>query len=524
MKISYCFLTFLFSIHLAVFSQNTYNSPVGKIQWGKSFKSLRKVNKIIGTDGTNYYTLDDRKINKLDNNLSITISNRIDFQAEKKYRHFSFEDIILTKKKIYLFTSFYDLKTKQIIINKHICDKESLMIDENVDPIGSFTGIKSQVKEGFSIIASPDSSKFLFYKNLSTEKKLDNEQFYAIVLNASFEKLWDKEISIPYSSKLFDIESFNLDNQGNIHILGINFFEKIKDKVNGLPNYAYHILSYSEKGSKEQEYKVTFKDKFITDMNIAINPFGNIIGVGLYSEKGTSSIRGSFYIKINTISKKIVIEKICPFENNILEKYIKPKKLLKGKNEILNYALDHIHIHTNGSISFTAEQYYQTEETYSQINPNGGVITYTSTKYHFNDILIFHHSLSGELEWTSVLKKRQRTSDDYGFYSSYSLAVKDNELYIIFNDNSKNHLLDKGTREYTYTRSKKTSCISVAVVSPKGKINYYQLFDGKEVDIYTAPSACKQLKNNEMLLMGFRSKRGRFVKWNIKSPKEKSNF
>lgn len=525
MKAKHFFFSFLFLVVVTVFSQNTYNSSVGKIQWGKTFKQAHKASKIIGNDGSYYYTLQDRRVNKLDNNLSLFLSKKIYFTAEKKNRNFSFEDIILSKNIIYLFTSHYDLKTKTVLIHTHTLNKETLILNENPKKIGEFKGTKAQVRTGFSIISSPDSSKFLLYKNLSTERKSDNEHFYAIVLDSKFQKIWSKEITIPYSSKLFDIEGFKIDNQGNAHIVGINFFEKVKEKVKGLPNYAYHILSYTQQGKKQQDYQVTFKDKFITDMNIAVNPYGNIIGVGLYSDKGTNSIRGSFYIKVNATSQKVVIQKLCPFKKEILEEYIKPKKLLKGKNEILHYALDHIYIHTDGSISFTAEQYYKTQQTYSQINPNGGVVTYTTTHYHFNDILIFHHSLSGEQQWTSILKKQQRTSDDYGFYSSYALAVKNDLLYFVFNDNSKNHLPNEEEREYTYTRSKRNSCVSVATISKQGKINYHQLFDTKEVDTYTAPTVCKQLKNNEMLLIGFRGKKRRFAKWTITSPKKKkSNF
>lgn len=522
MKAKWLLFNLLFLTVSIVFSQNTYNSAVGKIQWGKTFKQARKTSKIIGTDGTYYYTLQDRRINKLDNNLSLFSSGKINFKTEKKNRHFAFHNIILSKSNIYLFTSHYDFDTKKVIINTHTLNKKSLTLYENSTQIGTFQGTKGQVKTGFSIIASPDSSKFLLCQNLSTERKADNEHFYAIVLDSKFQPLWSKEITIPYSSKLFDIESFKVDNQGNVHIVGINFFEKVKEKVKGLPNYAYHILSYTQQGKTQKDYQVTFQEKFITDMNIAVNPYGNIIGVGLYSDKGTSSIRGSFYVKINAISKKVVIQKLYPFKKDILEKYIKPKKLLKGKNEILHYALNHIYIHTNGSISFTAEQYYKTQETYSQINPNGGVITYTSTNYHFNDILIFHHSLSGEQKWTSILEKEQRTSNDYGFYSSYTLAVKNDVLYLVFNDNSKNYLPNE-ERQYIYTRSKRNSCVSVATVSLQGKINYYQLFDTKEVDTYTAPSICKQLKNHEMLLIGFRGKKRRFAKWTITTPRNKNS-
>ena len=42
-------------------------------------------------------------------------------------------------------------------------------------------------------------------------------------------QIWDKKVELPYQDQLFEIEGYQIDNQGNVHLLGILFNEKKKE-------------------------------------------------------------------------------------------------------------------------------------------------------------------------------------------------------------------------------------------------------------------------------------------------------
>ena len=102
-------------------------------------------------------------------------------------------------------------------------------------------------------------------------------------------QLWEKKIELPYQDKLFGIQDFKIDNEGNVHLLGILYDEVVKYKRQGKPNYEYQILSYYNEGKEFKKYPVQVDGKFLTDMKIAVGTNDNIICAGFYSNVGIAN-------------------------------------------------------------------------------------------------------------------------------------------------------------------------------------------------------------------------------------------
>jgi hypothetical protein len=64
-------------------------------------------------------------------------------------------------------------------------------------------------------------------------------------------------------------------------------------------NYKYVILSYKNEGKDFKEYELAIEDKFITDVRVAALPNGDLACAGFYSDKGTFSIKGSCFLRVN---------------------------------------------------------------------------------------------------------------------------------------------------------------------------------------------------------------------------------
>ncbi|MCP4522023.1 MAG: hypothetical protein GY827_10095 [Cytophagales bacterium] len=508
-------LSLLVFFSISGFSQLVSDTHLGKVYWGKEFKQARTgFSQLLGEDKKHFYTINNwEEIVVLDTNLNFVSAHPIQFSDAKKLRYFELEKVLFLNKEIIFITSGYNFRNKEIVIQKHTLSTSALHKKATSSRISSFKADKKQAKlNQLYVEVSQDSTHYLLYHNLSTEKKEDNESFFAIITNSSLQKKWDKQIEVPYSSKLFTIEQIKLDNKGGLHILGINFFGKVKTKVKGKPNYHYRILSYTAQG--EKDFEIALEDKFITDMNIISNAYGNLIGVGLYSSEGTSSIKGSFYLKINHRSQKIVIHKIFPFGYDILQNYLSEQKIATG-GEIMLYNLDQIILHKDGGLSFSAEQHYRNQKVYSQLNPSGGAINYTVDFFHHNDVLVFRHDISGELLWTSLLKKTQATSNDGGYYSSYQLLPQKDKLYLLFNDHPDNYLPveeEEEERSFVFHNEPGATCLSVASIDTKGNIHYKKLLNHHEIGLNISPASIQQFDDNQILLVGVKRRKQRFGK------------
>jgi hypothetical protein len=101
----------------------------------------------------------------------------------------------------------------------------------------------------------------------------------------------------------------------------------------------------------------------------------------------------------------------------------------------------------------------------------------------------------GSVDWTNVLRKKQISEDDEGFFSSYSIQTMDGQLRIVYNE------------EIFY----KTN-VNEYIVNAEGKANRNFLFNAGTKDLMLAPGIAKQISGRELLIPSFRNRSIKFVK------------
>jgi hypothetical protein len=335
--------------------------------------------------------------------------------------------------------------------------------------------------------------------------------------------LWEKEIRLPYKEDLFEVTDYEVDNFGNVHLLGIIFKEKRKEKRKGKPNYKYQVLSYRNQGDELIEYPIAISGKFLTDMQIAVNSNQDIICGGFYSVEGTFSIKGSYFLKVDGETKEIIEKSFKDFGIDFITQNMKKreekkakKKDEKGKNvELFEYDLDRIILRSDGGAVLVGEQYYVVVKTVTTFDANGRSQTRTTYKYYYNDIIVVSVLPDGSIDWTEKIPKRQATINDGGFFSSYAMSVIGNKLYFVFNDNPKN-LFYKGSGKLYNFNNSKGSLIVLVELNMEGKQTREALFSAKEAGILTRPKVCEQISSKEMVLFGQRKSTHQFVKITFK--------
>ncbi len=503
--------------------------------WGPESKADKKLtlSDIVGYDETGIYTLNKRvkksvevnsniTLEHYDNKMAKTKSFEIDLKGQAQKRKFEF--IIQLDNALYLFTSLTNPKLEKNFLYVQAINKKTLLPEQGLRKIAeiNFPATSLYYVGNFNYQLSRDSTKALIFYNLPY-KKGENESFGFHMFDKNMNQVWENNIILPYEDELFSIEDIEVDNNGNVHQLGKLYQEKRKEKRNGKPNYRYQIISHYEKGRKLVEYPVKVEGKFLTDMQIAINPEQDIICGGFYSAEGTTSIKGSYFLKIDYESKGIIAKAFQEFEIDFItqnmgerEKKKTKKKDAKGKSiELYQYVLDDIVLNKNGGAVLIGEQFLSTTRTETTTDANGFTTFSTDYLYYYYDIIVISLSPDGEIEWAKKIAKKQFSKNDGAFFSSYAHAVVKDKLYFIFNDNPKN-LFYKGEGPlYNFNRGKE-SLVVLVTIDYHGNLTKEALFSKQEVGMFTRPMVCEQISGNEMVVFGQRGKNFRFAKITFK--------
>ena len=84
-----------------------------------------------------------------------------------------------------------------------------------------------------------------FILNLPYKKK-QPERFALRVYDPTFSLIWERDISLPYNDEFFEVADQQIDNNGNVYLLGIAYQGKGRKGIkDGAVTYKYTILGLS---------------------------------------------------------------------------------------------------------------------------------------------------------------------------------------------------------------------------------------------------------------------------------------
>ena len=496
------------------------------VKWGKEFTAPRNstVADIIGYDPSGFYVLKANSgglfsssallLDRFDNNLNPAKSIELELTEEGKKAYL--EDIVHLSGKLLMFTSFPNQRTKQNTLFVQPVNKQTLIPDntkkKKLAEI-NYEGNSRRNSGSFSFRMSQDSSKVLIFYSLPYDYR-DPEKFGFLVMDKDLNVTWQKDITLPYRDDLFDVESVKVDNYGNVYILGLLFKDVRRAKRKGEANYQYKVLAYTDNGANETEYAVSLPNKFLTDMQIGIRSNKDIVCAGFYSDNGTLSIRGTFFLTVDAKTKEIKTENYKEFDIGFITQNMTERQAEKAKRreergqeqELFEYDLDKLIVRSDGGALLIGEQYFVKTVTYTSYI-NGRPSTRTVTYYYYNDIIVVNINPNGDIAWTVKVPKRQSSVNDGGFYSSYAMATNKDKIYFVFNDNPDN--LDYsgvGRVSETPTRNQ---VVTVVSVNTKGEMKR-QLLGAGAGEVIIRPKVCEQISYSQMLLFGQRRKTQQF--------------
>ncbi len=438
-------------------------------------------------------------------------ASKIDLKYKKKRT--TYEDIFMINKKLYLFTSFHNRGKRKNYLFAQLIDKEKLT------PLGKFSMIAEVDTRltdigKFRFTLSRDSSMLLVSAE-NPNRRATEESFTLHVFNSDMQLQWSKPVKLPFEDDRYRISEYRLDNNGNVYMLGIaserpSFFRFMQSTA----DYEYQILAYRGNGIDTLTYRVNLPGKFITDLTMRIDPKGHLLCTGFYSEKGTFSIKGTYFFRIDPQTRKIYHQKDQAFDYDfVTSNYSRLGKSIadwairnndtRRQPELYRYKLDELIPRSDGGALLIAEQFFIVENTYTDFN---GRIS-TDYEYNYNDVIVVNINPEGNIEWASRIPKTQVTRNDGGYYSSYSHCIAGDRIFIAFNDSPSNFTKTRRTPRSYNTYS---AVVTVAEVTQDGAVTLHNLFSNRDNDTLIRPKVGLQTARKELMLYG---ERRRQFKW-----------
>lgn len=497
-----------------------------KIKWGEELDASARtsLDDVVGYDATGIYTIKERvrsfgaastyTLEHYDNNFALVKSFDLDIKDDGFECEIS--QLLQLKGKLYIFYSYRNKKAKTNILFADEIDKKTLTLKKGKVKIGEidYSGNSHRNSGSFSVRVSRDSSKVLTFYSLPNTKG-DPEAFGFHVLDENLKSIWENNVIIPYKDGLFDIETIRVDNNANVYMLGMLYKDKRKTKRHGDPNYTYEVFAYNNNGTEEKQYTLSLEDRFITDMQIEVNN-DNLVCAGFYSNKGTYSIRGTYVLNVDLKTKEIKTRSFKEFGIDFITQNMSNREAKKAKRtdkkgdepELYDYALDRLLIGRDGSAMLIGEQYYVDAVT-STSYINGRTTTTTNYYYYYNDIVVVKIDPSGQIQWAEKIAKQQRSVNDHGFYSSYTLAIVNGKICFLFNDNPENLNYDGKGRPENYNARK--SVVVIVSFDKEGKQTKQPVFNTADAEVIVRPKVCEQISNHEVILFGQKRKKQQFA-------------
>ncbi len=497
-----------------IFAQRT--TPHANVYWGEETKEPPKsrIINVLGADANGYYAvrLQGRSGNEpyleyYNHKNKLKKSKEIDVRYKGQRRNF--KDIIFFNGKNYLLTTFTNTqkKTKYLFI-QDIDTKSFDTKETNIRKIGEVPSRVLFETGSFDYRISEDSTHLMVYHNMPY-KRNEAERFAFKVYDKQMKEVWSKEVALPFTDQLFEVKDFKVDDAGNAYLLGKLFDERVRERKGGKPNYKYLVLAYLDQGTNQKQYKISFEEKFISELTFKIAKNGDLICAGFYSDLRTSLLKGTCFFKINAANGKLYNSGVKEFDQEFLSQFMSERKAARGK-ELYSYDMRKLILRSDGGAVLVAEQYFV---RVSQNRDANGRIT-TRYYYNYNDIIVININPDGSIAWANKIPKRQVTVDDGGYFSSFAMATVRDKLYFIFNDNPANSNELDPRRILNYNG--KRSVVTLAILGAKGSYEKYSLFSNQDADVITRPKVCKQTSRNEMVIYGERRRNYRFGKVKFK--------
>lgn len=419
------------------------------VEWSPPQKQRSKTShtRVLGANSMGYYLLRSKNT---DFSREVVLERykgalTLDFSRELILGNKSrFENIVLYEGGLLLLKSSENPQTGKI-------ELLATKVDENGIAGTNWTKIDESPKKSgndqgdFTVV--PSTNKSLLVAS-HTEYGSNNQSVLVItIFNTQQQQVLTRKFDLEYNYEKLRYKELQIDDTGNV-FFSVTYTNS--DKKKGSPDRKEHVMfAYYKADDRLVRYKLNEGNYFVNEFSFGINYVKKCLTVcGLYSSSSEDFAGGTFLFNISLDSGGVFYHKYQEFDRALVAKMIGEKEATK-KPELANIQMKRLILRSDGGIILAAENVYTTQQTYTYY-VNGMPQYSYRTIYNYDDILVVSLDPDGKSEWHEVIRKKQSSLNDEGYFSSFTMIAVKDKMHFLYNDNSRgnNDVVDVSINNY----------------------------------------------------------------------------
>ncbi|MCD6366905.1 MAG: hypothetical protein J7L46_05125 [Bacteroidales bacterium] len=496
--------TVLFSLMVFVFG-SLFSQTIETIDWGvaQELQKNTQYKKVIGYDADGVYLVREDKYNH--NKLWLDYVSRLTMTVDQTNElvlpsylgnQTKYADMFYVNKKLILLSTAVDNNSNQKQLFLQYMNTNGTI--KNKPKLVGTISTSNAPEDDFKWEMTDKNQIYISYHK--TFKEYNQEPFSFKVFDSNLQEVASYNLSLPekFNARKFEIKQTAINDKGKIIMMvkAVTAGKKRSSRVKA-DQYEMLVVIYDTRKKETHDIKVALKKGKPIDGIFTFDKDGNLIVGGFYEPK-TNKIPGSFtglyYRIINPNTYKVIPAGEPKYYFSLFSKdfMLKMKAARNGETteQQFSYKLKSIETMENGSFIIIAEQQYVVERTMTDPKTKQDIVIKYNT---YGDILMAGVDKNQKFAWIKKIYKKQVSTDDHGYYSSYALVKIRNKIKIIYNDVSANLKIneEKLNKIKVLKNNLKTIGKGMAVVNSvfyDGSIIKDPLFPGKDKKNTIVPS------------------------------------
>ncbi|MFN8714556.1 MAG: hypothetical protein ACK5Z2_17035 [Bacteroidota bacterium] len=513
----------LIAFGLLTISLMSYAQQV-KIKWGEPLETSAKITSFMAHKDDKVYTLSVKKddyyiecFNK--DNYSKLFSTKLEIPriVNKKQE---IEEILFSGNQFTIFTSYYDRTEKKFRLNAYNINMQGVINPKPLELLKLEAESKNDIGKILFRI-SPDSSCILITHTYTKQKTTENHLAF-FVLDRELNVISNSDMIVP--SKTGNAYNILMDcyisNKRELFLTELKLTRATQQQD---ANLEYSIIKYSEQGKEISRIPVELDGKRIISMELQFNSKQELMIYGHYNKSPNpkdyyfNAYNGTYFIVYNTETDAQISKSTFDFEQEMINNYYTQKQLKNGDIKYLgvNYRSGSVKEKESGGYVIVYEEY---NIQFNQ-GPNGA----SSQTYYYGDLTVVNLDPKGEIKWVKMVPKRQyfirkqgplgigfgpvmittsvNLNDDESIYYSYTIVVKDEQIFLIYNDLPVNAEVMSPRNQKVLKKIKGTVPV-VAILNENGEMRKKLLTEMAGTDVNLCPRVALEMTNNAILVYG----------------------
>ena len=280
--------------------------------------------------------------------------------------------------------------------------------------------VRAKRSHTFRIYPSPDRNHLLIVHSFLRQPKNgeDRKYLYFSLVDHNLNPVLQKDVDIKSEAEGMELVNCKVSDAGDAA-----FLIKYKNPDSDGPEYLYDVYTWLQAQGKFSRFELGMDGYYTNDILFEFHN-GHLIISGFFSGRSKSSAEGYFYSKMDVNTGKEVSGAREKFDKDFMELALGKEKA-EDAEYLTNLHMRKVFAMEDGGLSFVAEQYY---------------IVYMNNSFTFNygNTFLLRFDAAGKIIQQEKIEKKQRTSDDGGFFNSVCMVKNHEALYFIYNANRNN--------------------------------------------------------------------------------------